>query len=338
KTVPERFVHALRQMRVDQDRINEVHSEYVGKAQVPLEFCTVTAAKHVAMGTKKLGLMPSSGDGVGPSNSEKRSEKCPSPRNITAIEDINSNSNSNNNVNGNGCEYYYPPFKYARSECGSVVRLKRHLHDLNVMNAHNVAYALEACLHNFPPVFIPEDLFNDESDTPEMFFDCMFQEMMDEKLSLAMHTEIPPHLLAFSSSSFSSSAIVATTLNSNKKSMDKRLPKGNEDDFKLDKITTNSNSSLFVNAHVPTEESLTPPQEIVWQALMHACRSEEYRQIRDNVCFDSYSTSAPPTKKINDILPALEVNFFFFCLERKTKKKNPKIVLSKQKFFFFGCF
>ena len=57
--------------------------------------------------------------------------------------------------------FYNSPLKYIKGSQSAHIKLKRHLHDLNHYGAHDVAFALEACLHNYPPLFVPEDLVDD---------------------------------------------------------------------------------------------------------------------------------------------------------------------------------
>ncbi len=98
----------------------------------------------------------------------------------------------NNNATN---EYYHPPFEYINSSRSSELRLKRHLHDLNFYGYHDVSFALEACLRNFPPVFIPEDLIdnyqcfdtnnssagNNIEKDPDVFFKCLLSEILVKK-------------------------------------------------------------------------------------------------------------------------------------------------------------
>eukprot|EP01083_Nonionella_stella_P094674 265695_1 len=124
KSVPERFVNAIRQMRdINMSNISSLSTDYEARYPIPSIF-----TQNIVSSEKEI--------------------------------------------------YYHPPFEYTVSSRSAELRLKRHLHDLNYHGAHDVAFALESCLHNFPPVFIPEDLVDKctQSD-PDIFFKCIYSEI-----------------------------------------------------------------------------------------------------------------------------------------------------------------
>jgi len=225
KTVPERFVNAIRQMRgINPNDISQLTTDYEARYPIPPVFA---------------GKLSQSAD--------------PSKEKL----------------------YYHPPFEYMASSRSSVLRLKRHLHDLNFHGAHDVAFAMEACLHNFPPVFIPEDLvdtnqcnvggganaLNAASRDPDIFFKCLFQEIKsqpleDENFSNLMNQKGQQQLSA---------------------------------QHGVHPQHRHHQGYHGRRGHGQNQQQRSKQRQnlnVVWQALLHCAKNDDYRVDRSTVCDD----------------------------------------------------
>jgi len=223
--------------------------------------------------------------------------------------------------------YYHPPFEYRQSSRSAELRLKRHLHDLNHLGAHDVAFAMDACLHNFPPVFIPEDLVDwdkeesgaDSRVDPDIFFKCLFQEIKSE---LSHHG---------SGSNSNSNGNDNGNGSGNGNGNGNGGGGGDDDTFtNLMNQMNHHHHQQYQNRHRnrrrngAAQEKSLDAVDMVWQALMHCAKNEEYRGDR-SVITDDVETTNSSAKQKQNVLPALEL--FYKSLDwagsngRKLKQK-----------------